>query len=68
MNKKHEEFENVLLKKIKEGEGTLFQIMVLSQEYDISTKNINKILEKQIINNRIIWSGRKYTMKDDIEL
>ena len=67
MKNKHQEFENELLKKIKNGDGTLFQIMVLSQEYNVSTKNINKILEKQMINNRIMWSGSKYTIKDDMK-
>jgi len=40
--------------------------MVLSREYKISSKKLNKILEKQMVNNRIIWSGSKYSFIDNM--
>ena len=67
MKNKYQEFEKELIEKIKNGNGTIYQIMVLSQEYEVSTKKINKILKKQLINNRIVWSGGKYTYNDDLK-
>ena len=67
MKNKYQEFERELIEKIKNGNGTIYQIMVLSQEYEVSTKRINKILKKQLITNRIIWSGGKYTFNDNLK-
>jgi hypothetical protein len=64
MQKKYLEFEKELLNKIKNGEGSIYQILILSQEYEVGTKTINKILEKQVINNRIMWTGGKFTSID----
>jgi hypothetical protein len=67
MNKKYQEFEKELLKNIKNGNGTFYQIMMLSQEYDVSPEKIKKIIDKQLINNRIIWTGTKYTFIEDLK-
>ena len=61
------EFEKELLQKIKNGNGTIYQIMVLSHEHKIGQKKMNKILEKQMINNRITWSGSKYTLNENLK-
>ncbi len=66
MKNKYQEFEKELLEKIKNGEGTIYKIMSLSQEYNISSKKLNKILEKQMVNNRIIWLGSKYFFIDNM--
>jgi len=66
MKNKYREFEKELLEKIKNGKGKIYQIMVLSREYKISSKKLNKILEKQMVNNRIIWSGSKYSFIDNM--
>jgi hypothetical protein len=59
-------FEELLLNTIKDGNGSLYQIMILSHEHNIGTKTINKIIDKHINENNIIWAGNKFKIVADI--
>jgi hypothetical protein len=67
INNKQLPLEEVLLQKIKEGEGSLYQIMVISQEYDVDIRKMNKILKKHMDNNRIMWLENKFVIKGKIK-
>ena len=52
--------EDALLQKIKDGNGTIDEILSLKKEYDIDIIELIKSLENLINSNRVIQLGNKF--------
>lgn len=64
MNKKLPPLEVALIKKIEDGEGSVYQMMILAHEYGVGMGKIEKILKKHIKNNKILWLGNKFIIQN----
>jgi len=64
MVKKHASLEEVLLQKIKNGEGTFDGILDLKKEYNINIVEVSRTLEKLIKSNSVIQLENKFVIKE----
>lgn len=59
---KQPSLEEVLIKKIEDGDGSIYEVMILAHEYGVGFGKIDRILKKYIKNNKIILLGNKFVM------
>ena len=55
--------EEALIQKINDGDGSVFELMMLVQECNSSFGEIDKILTKYIKNNTVVKIGYKFEIK-----
>lgn len=63
LGKEEPSLEKVLLRKIKEGKGSVMDILNLTNEYNVSISEVSQALQKLVNENQVIKSGDKYIIK-----
>ena len=67
MEPKQPSFEDALINKIRDGHGSVYEIMILAHKYGVGIRRINRILKKHIKNNTIIRSENKFLILDNVK-
>ena len=60
LGKKRLSLERDLLREIKEGKGSVMDILSLTNKYDRSISEVSQTLQKLVDGNQVIKSGDKY--------
>lgn len=67
MDKKRPSLEGALLQKIKDGKGTVNEILNLTKEYNVSISKVSETLKKLMDRNQVTKSEDKYIIKSKVK-